>query len=263
MFFFLIVTTSQANSDTTQRIIWAFGTQNPGSSSVSASIQIHLDSGTSSLDLTKAITSSDGGLNPASGNNGAGSGSVSTPLLPYQRLIVAHALILTVAFLLFLPLGALVARWLRTTTPSWFRAHAILQAFVAGPLILVGLILGVVSADQSGSEHQGSTHKRWGAALVVLYIVQVLLGVFIHYVKPSATAMTARRQGKLSAPFVRPGKRPAQNYFHAVLGLAIIAISFYQVRTGYDTEWVNATGREELPNAVDVVWYLWIIVSLP
>jgi len=47
---------------------------------------------------------------------------------------------------------------------------------------------------------------------------------------------------------------------HAVLGLTIIGLAFYQVRTGYRTEWPNATGLADLPYGVDILWYAWIVI---
>ena len=58
-------------------------------------------------------------------------------------------------------------------------------------------------------------HKKWGIALLVLYLVQCSLGAIIHYVKPSSWTVHK--------------KRPAQNYLHAVFGLLIIGLAFYQV----------------------------------
>lgn len=57
-------------------------------------------------------------------------------------------------------------------------------------------------------------------------------------------------------------RRPLQNYLHAVLGLTVIGLAFYQVRSGYKTEWVLSTGRDELPETVNIVWYIWVVVSL-
>jgi hypothetical protein len=54
-----------------------------------------------------------------------------------------------------------------------------------------------------------------GTVIFGLYIAQVVLGIFIHYVR-------------LSFPF-GPGRRPPQNYIHALLGLAILALAEYQV----------------------------------
>ena len=43
------------------------------------------------------------------------------------------------------------------------------------------------------------------------------------------------------------------------MGLVIIGLAFYQVRTGYTTEWPLKTGRVT-PKAVNVVWYVWVVV---
>lgn len=84
-----------------------------------------------------------------------------------------------------------------------------------------------------------------GLVLFALYLVQVGLGAVIHWVKPKG-----------------PRKRPAQNYFHAILGIVIIALSLWQVRTGYREEWPSITGREDVPNGINIVWYIWVVVSV-
>lgn len=78
----------------------------------------------------------------------------------------------------------------------------------------------------------------------MLYIVQCVLGAVIHWIKPK-----------------RSSGRPPQNYLHAILGLIIIALAFYQVRDGYSREWPKTTGRGNLPNGVNIVWYIWVVVS--
>lgn len=54
--------------------------------------------------------------------------------------------------------------------------------------------------------------------------------------------------------------RQPQNYVHAVVGLLIIALAFYQVRTGYHSQWPKSTGRGPLPRGVNIVWYVWVVV---
>ena len=87
--------------------------------------------------------------------------------------------------------------------------------------------------------------QRTGLALFILYVVQVIIGNVIHSFKPRSALR----------------RRPPQNYFHAVLGIAIIATAFYQVRTGYKEEWPEFTGRDPLPKAADIVYYIWVVVS--
>lgn len=210
----LIVLRNQANSDTTQSIIWAYSGANPDSASEDANLQIHDSMGTLSLDLTKSLDSSSS--DPASG----GSSSSSQPLTQVQKLVIAHAVLLGVAFLILLPAGALLARWLRTFSPSWFKGHWIIQFYLSGVLIVVGVAMGIAAVSQAGVDHVNDDHKRWGIAIFVLYFAQCALGGIIHFVKPPP---------KADGSF----KRPPQNYSHAVLGLLIIALAFYQVRTGY------------------------------
>jgi hypothetical protein len=84
-----------------------------------------------------------------------------------------------------------------------------------------------------------------GLALFVLYLIQVTLGNIIHYIKPR-----------------RPTGRPVQNYVHAVLGIAIIALAFWQVRLGYKQEFKPFTGHP-VPDSVNSAWLALVIVSVP
>jgi hypothetical protein len=233
------VYTIPANSDTQQDVIWAFGTSAPSSSAVDATIQQHLDSGTFTLDLTKAIDSNSTSSNPTSSG---GSDTVSIPLTSEQKLILAHAIISTIGFLLLLPVGAFIARYLRTFTPIWFKGHSTVQLFIAGPVIIIGVALGIRAVVQMDNVHLNDVHKKWGVAIFVLYFVQCALGAIIHTWKPKNSL-----------------RRPAQNYLHAIMGLVIIGLAFYQVRTGYTTEWPLKTGRVT-PKAVNVVWYVWVVL---
>jgi hypothetical protein len=57
--------------------------------------------------------------------------------------------------------------------------------------------------------------QRVGYAILGLYIAQIVIGLFIHVVR---------------VPFLFIFHRPPQNYFHAILGLVILAMAGYQVR---------------------------------
>jgi hypothetical protein len=124
----------KANSDTLQNVIWAFGTNPPGSSSPDADLQQHLDSGTFQLDLTKTITSN------STSSPSSTPGSSGIPLQYYEKLIVAHAILCVIGFLAILPAGALFARYLRTVSPRWFKGHVILQAAICKFLVDVILL---------------------------------------------------------------------------------------------------------------------------
>ena len=82
-----------------------------------------------------------------------------------------------------------------------------------------------------GGIHLNDTHKKWGVAIFVLYFFQVFLGAVVHFFKIPALA--------------RKGIRAPQNYFHAIVGILIIGVSFYQVR--YPRSFPLSTGADRFP----------------
>jgi hypothetical protein len=88
---------------------------------------------------------------------------VALPLTPSQKIFVAHGVLLTLAFMVILPLGALQARLFRTIVPGkwWFMAHWILQWPFSSILIIVGFALGVNEVSRLKSGHLNDTHKVW------------------------------------------------------------------------------------------------------
>ncbi|KAJ7796232.1 hypothetical protein B0H14DRAFT_2916023 [Mycena olivaceomarginata] len=132
------------------------------------------------------------------------------PLTPFENKARIHAHVAFFAYLVGLPLGIGIARYLRTFISSWFWLHAIVNFLLTGPLIFAAFALGYQTTTASV-----------GLALLVLYLIQVFLGCCIHLVK-----------------FPRfPGGRPPQNYLHAVLGLAIVVLAMWQTHYGLWTEW--------------------------
>jgi hypothetical protein len=167
------VYTIPADSSTKQNIIWAFGTTNPGNKADDATLIQHLNSGTGSLDLTKSLSGGSTGTGSGSGSTTGGASpssptapppsqgntASSLPFAPYQRMIIAHAVFMSAGFLLALPAGALLARYLRTYWPGWFQAHWIAQFALAAPAIIVGLALGVQAVGTAGAPHLNDDHK--------------------------------------------------------------------------------------------------------
>lgn len=109
------------------------GDTNPGSSAVDALLVEHFDYGLIKLDLSKPLSMDGNGTSEGPASNPTS----DTPLLPYQKTIIAHAVFCALGFLFFLPAGALLARYMRTFVPGpiWFRTHAVLQ-FAIGENVL-------------------------------------------------------------------------------------------------------------------------------
>ena len=71
-------------------------------------------------------TSPQSGQTPTSGSSSP-SMADTAPLQPFEKCIVAHALFCSLGFIVLLPIGAIVARLMRTFKPLWFKMHWIIQ----------------------------------------------------------------------------------------------------------------------------------------
>ncbi|KAJ7115063.1 hypothetical protein C8R43DRAFT_902864 [Mycena crocata] len=179
--------------------------------------------------------------------------SSTLPLSPLESKARIHAHVAFFAYLVAMPLGIFIARYLRTFTNSWFWPHAIVNFVLTGPLVFTGFALGYQTSSQAGAPHFSDPHQQVGLALLVMYLIQVFLGAFIHWIK---------------LPFRFPGGRPPQNYLHAILGLSIVALASWQTHYGLWYEWMWATGNAHPVNwrckhfwlaVVVIVWSLYII----
>lgn len=123
-------------------IVYAIGPQRPSSSDSSAPIEIHRSTGQMRLDLSKPIEgSNDNGDSDSGTDNGSsapddqvpsgGSSEEEEPLRKHEKVIVAHAAFMFIGYLVLLPAGALIARYLRTFSNVWYKIHWIIQV-IAG-----------------------------------------------------------------------------------------------------------------------------------
>ncbi|KAJ6557874.1 hypothetical protein B0H19DRAFT_1028419 [Mycena capillaripes] len=186
-----------------------------------------------------------GGPGPSGGAN-APVGQLLIPLSPIEIKARNHAILCTVGFLILLPLGVLLARYARTFTNTWFWGHAVMQLVISGPVIFAGWSMGHDLTNILELEELHDPHQQIGIALLAMYVTQLLLGTFIHFIK---------LQGLFR------GYRPPQNYLHVALGLAILALAAYQVHYGLNTEWNFATGgAHHVPDKAMHAWLALIIV---
>ena len=88
-------------------------------------------------------------------------------------------------------------------------------------MIVTGVGLGIGAVAKAKAPHLDDDHKKWGVAIFVLYFVQIALGAIIHFFKPTSWTIGKRR--------------PLQNYMHAVFGILIVGLAFYQVSGALST----------------------------
>ncbi|QRW07746.1 cytochrome b561 domain-containing protein [Ceratobasidium sp. AG-Ba] len=245
-----------SSGHTTENMIYALATRKPGSNDPSATLQEHNFKGNFQLDLTQTVPDLP---SPSASNTAAGTGTPTSSTLPvptqapgtnddepffipyssYEKKLLPTG-IERDRILLLSPIAVLQARFLRIWWPRWFKAHWIVQFGLAGPCIVLGFALGIVAVRESGATHFGDTHMILGLVLVILYALQALYGYIIHVVK------SPNRK-----------RRPIQNYGHAVVGLAVIVLAFYQVWTGFDVEWSKSTGRDKPKHGLYLFWTVW------
>ncbi|KAL5511567.1 hypothetical protein ACEPAH_4784 [Sanghuangporus vaninii] len=241
-----------------QNAIWALGVSNPLSASPDSNLELHLDSGNFTLNLTNTIdTEQNPFLDPspstASGSlssiatfslfpSGDPSTDDGTPFQTFEKLIVAHALLSVLGFLVVLPIGSLIARWTRNLWVNWFYYHWMTQVVFGIPVVVTGWALGPLSVAAQGVAHANDSHKVLGILLLPLYLIQLSTGTFIHLRKS-----------------VYPWRHPPRNVAHGVMGMVIIGLAFYQVRTGLTVDWTIATERSIDLNVFSNLWIAWVV----
>ncbi|KAJ7172681.1 hypothetical protein C8R46DRAFT_160873 [Mycena filopes] len=213
------------------QIIWAYSLRKPDSDP-SADLTGHYVAGTVNMKLAVPQLISETEVP-----------SDALELFPRYQKLIWHGLLLSVGFLFLLPTGSLVARFGRTLTPRWFKAHKIINFGIALPVIAAGWILGPLAVLDRQAKHFADAHQICGVLLFGLYIAQLFLGRYIH--------------SKRAVPGRAP--HPPSNILHVVLGISVIALAFLQVRSGLG-EWSMRMGKQDMPHWCHDLWAAWAFI---
>ncbi|GJJ12194.1 hypothetical protein Clacol_006435 [Clathrus columnatus] len=172
---------------------------------------------------------------------------MSYNIAAFNQEVRLHATLAPIAMVVLLPIGILIPRFLRTTKIKWFWIHALWQTLVLGPVLIVGIGYGIKATDRqvkaSSTSHFNDPHKKSGLAILILYFVQVMLGLFSHF------ANTNPIPGVYRSP---------QRILHILLGLTLFGLGFWQVNYGYTIEWVTYVGSI-VPLSVNKAWKALVI----
>ncbi|KAF4615119.1 hypothetical protein D9613_002770 [Agrocybe pediades] len=239
-----------ASNDHLEHLVFAYSPTRPDKDPASH-LGRHSDVGYFTFDLTKELKVDEAVTNPSTARPTATlAQGTNAHYKRVEKLIILHGFLVSVGFLVLLPAGSLIARLGRSFTPKWFKAHRASNMLVAFPVITLGVLLGpaIVYSKESFRVHFANTHEVFGIFLLFLYYAQVFLGRYIH-----------NRRNELAklGPITRP--HPPFNILHIVLGVSIIAASFFQVRSGLQW-WEALTGRGPITNWAYPLWKAWIII---
>ncbi|MCJ1306759.1 hypothetical protein MMC25_000402 [Agyrium rufum] len=190
-------------TSTTANFIWAYkGGNEISSNSQSVNLVQHDDMGNFQLDLTVGTggnslnpfadssnatasnstgttTGGDGGGGSSSGGNMGGSSSADASKASRHKKVVAHGILMSLAFLIFFPLGALTIRTLSSPNTIWVHAGAQTLAFA---IAIAGVGLGIWIAINPHSEPSqiSEAHPIIGLTVFSLLFFQPVLALVHH-----------------------------------------------------------------------------------
>ncbi|KAI1313418.1 hypothetical protein EDD11_002626 [Mortierella claussenii] len=254
-------------------VIYAVGLQVPsGTDPQKASIQQHAFTGHGALKIQRKDGSStdanNGAIPPPTKNPNGGSGNNSTggnnanngsgegdldQLLAnqrlYNRLVKAHGILMTIAFLFIFPTGALLVRFF-SHLYHVFRWHRPLQ--VTGFLMIIAAfvcILVAVSKTPDGPPPvTESSHSTLGVILVAALCLQICIGIFIFHTFDPARADRPKLSLKITT------------WMHRFWGYAVLIAGLIQVNLGMKLYGQWPSGKEGVWYAYDV-WLAFLVLT--
>ncbi|KAF9423491.1 hypothetical protein BGZ76_003649, partial [Entomortierella beljakovae] len=180
---------------------------------------------------------------PTTGDNGntGGSNTADTQELR-KNLVIAHGILMTIAFLFIFPIGAMLVRFF-ANVHSVFRWHRPLQVtgFLTVVAALVCIIVAVYKKPDGPPPISESTHATLGVILASALVIQIGVGIFIfHTFDPSIS---------IQRTFHR-----VTTLIHRCWGYSILIVGAYQIKLGIDKYGMWPTGKE----SVWYIYYVWV-----
>ncbi|CAG8541498.1 20174_t:CDS:2 [Gigaspora rosea] len=191
VYFRRLQTVRDSTINETQNFAWAYSTNRPSGKDPTSTITKHIYKDNIVLDLANV------GLENSSGSSAA-----------YNKLIISHAIIMFLAWMVFLPGAVFIARFARTLS-FWVQLHMSIQIFLVVPLVIAGSAIVYVAV---GGYQASDPHKILGLILFICLFVQIFIGLFHH---------------KMNDPYRE--YTPWWTHLHRWLGRAIVTLAIFQV----------------------------------
>ncbi len=188
-------------------------------------------------------------------------GTVTDPVSSSSSgYVIAHAVLMTVAFALLIPLGVMTSSFLpHQLVVSWLPIHVGLQVVAACCMFAgFGVILYVLSDTGIGHFNNAATtatnhcHSIFGVIIISLIVVQISLGIF----SDAWWRIQFWRKGSIPLPGPFPEKT------HWWLGRALVIMSVVQIYLGL-VEGQDILGYGNWVYGLYAAWYgLMLIVAV-
>jgi hypothetical protein len=192
-----------------QSFIFAYSFQRPDNpDSTTSPFAIHDFFGTFRADFT---TSS------ADSNNGSVSGGAGPALTTenFGQIVLIHAWLMWIAWILFSCAGIFTARYLKSVFPDyWFPIH---KFFMGIGSVLVSLIAFIILYLYKTPPHFSSTHEKIGLSILVFMIAEAVLGWIIDKLYDPARLFI-----------------PLRDKVHWWFGRSILVLAVINVQLGFD-----------------------------
>ncbi|GHJ87043.1 hypothetical protein NliqN6_3445 [Naganishia liquefaciens] len=209
-------------------MLWAYSTTPPildvNGRAEDAKIRMHEEHGI--FDLVFYADGSPGVENQGNGSASAGIAVSSETAAKRQKVIRAHAAFMTIGWMITAPLAVLIARFGRGTK-VWLPSHRGIQFGTLG-VALAGIGCAIAGNRMRGGRHFKDAHAILGLILVVLLLIQLSLGLWIHH-----------RYDPLRT------HRPPRNFIHIALGVTLLIGGIANEKVGIgkwgDEKWMVVT----------------------
>ncbi|KAL3616269.1 hypothetical protein CASFOL_039659 [Castilleja foliolosa] len=162
-------------------------------------------------------------------------GQFQSQINPESSLMRSHGLLNMLGWAILMPIGVMIARYMRKWDPIWFYSHATIQSlgFILG---LIGIITGLVLENRLSASV--NKHKGIGIAILTLGCLQVI------------------------AVLVRPNKtsevRKYWNWYHHGVGRVLILLAVINVFYGIHL----ANGGSDWNTGFAFVLVVFFVISL-
>ncbi|SCZ96807.1 BZ3500_MvSof-1268-A1-R1_Chr4-1g06740 [Microbotryum saponariae] len=193
-----------------------------------------------------ATTTGAGPQQTSNSNAGGGLAFESSGRTKHDMILIAHGVTAGLATMILMPSAILIARYFRTT--RWFPLHV---AFNSLAVILMIVAFGT-AVYVTGGGFSDATHYSVGLAIFIIILVQAGLGYGAHLTRRPDLASGARLPTLTGKSTVR--------HVHNLLGLALIALAYYNVHEGFERWTLDSDAATKVPKAVTVVY--WILLGV-